>query len=171
MLISSDIKNPRRLFSMVAIAAIVFSLWSCGYDTKPPVKTDVVQEPHSKPLEPKPRLNPLGNSLRISLEEFFPIQQSGAALIYDVRAPYFYKIDHIPGAINWPHDAYLEQVQQRDIEIQKALKVGKKVVLYCFSLTCAEARNVSKKLAYRGYDVYVLTMGIDSWREAGLPVE
>lgn len=107
----------------------------------------------------------------MGIEEFYLLQQSGNVLIYDVRDSYFYAIDHIPGAINWPHDKYDEQVQMRDIEIQKAEAAGKKVVLYCFGLTCAEARNVAKKLARRDYELYTLTMGIDSWREAGLPME
>jgi|AntRauTorckE6833_2_1112554.scaffolds.fasta_scaffold22685_3 rhodanese-related sulfurtransferase len=159
------------ILPVVAIAVTVFSLPSCADRPLVAPQEREIVEPHSKPLKPKPRLNPLGESEGISLEEFFPLQQSGDALIYDVRTPYFYRIDHIPGAINWPHTAYLDQVQERDIEIQKALNSGKKVVLYCFSLMCSEARNVAKKLARRGYDVHVFTMGIDSWRDAGLPVE
>jgi rhodanese-related sulfurtransferase len=30
---------------------------------------------------------------------------------------------------------------------------------------------IAKKLTWRDYEIHVLTMGIDSWREAGLPVE
>jgi len=151
----------------------VISTGSCV--SQEPVSDEQASEvelikPRSKPVKMPPRLEIDGSSNRIAIDEFFVLQQTGGALIYDVRDPYFYEIDHIPGAINWPYGKYEAQVQQRDIEIQKALNSGKKVVLYCFSLGCPEARNVAKKLARRDYDVYVFTMGIDSWREAGLPV-
>lgn len=113
----------------------------------------------------------LGASKSIGLEKLYEIQQSGKVLAYDVRHPYFHSIDHIPGSINWPHTEYDAQVQRRDIEIQKALAEGKKVVVYCFNLGCAEARNVAKKLARRDYEIYVFSAGIDTWRAAALPLE
>lgn len=155
----------------VVLIISVLALASCAKpETKPPVNPQEA-EIKSKPMKMPPKLNKLGKSTGIGLDEFYALQQSGNVLIYDVRVPYFYGIDHIPGAINWPHDKYEEQIQMRDIEIQTAQAAGKKVVLYCFSMTCAEARNVARKLALRDYEVYVLTMGIDTWREAGLPVE
>jgi rhodanese-related sulfurtransferase len=57
------------------------------------------------------------------------------------------------------------------VEIQKAQNEGKKVVLYCFNLGCPEARNVAKKLTRRGYSLKVFSSGIDTWRDAGLPME
>ncbi len=113
----------------------------------------------------------LGSCESIEVDEVFELQQSGKALIYDVRLPYFYLIDHIPGSINWPHTDYDGQVQSRDIEIQKALAEGKKVVVYCFNLGCPEARNVAKKLARRDYAIHIFSAGIDNWRAAGLPLE
>jgi rhodanese-related sulfurtransferase len=107
----------------------------------------------------------------MGLDEFYPLQLSGDVLIYDVRVAYFYNIDHVPGAVNWPYTKYEEEIQQRDIEIQEARNAGKPIVLYCTSLLCPEARNVAKKLTRRGYNVSVLSMGMDSWRDAGLPVE
>lgn len=167
---------PTKNEPMIHLRAVVFiisvlALASCAKpETKPPVNPQEV-EIKSKPVKMPPKLKKLGKSTGMALDEFYTLQQSGNVLIYDVRVPYFYGIDHIPGAINWPHDKYEEQIQMRDIEIQKAQAEGKKVVLYCFSITCNEARNVAKKLALRDYEVYVLTMGINTWREAGLPVE
>jgi rhodanese-related sulfurtransferase len=125
---------------------------------------------------PKPRKIPStyvskGKSTSIGLEEFFALQQSGNVLIYDVRVPYFYGIDHIPGAINWPHPQFDAQIEARNEEITQALKSGKRVVFYCFNLGCAEARGVARKVARRDHNVAVLGTGIDGWREAGLPVE
>lgn len=163
------------LVAVVSFAVIGILLVSCASQA-PEVKEEVAEKvapsvPTSKPVKMPPRLEVKGSSSSISLDDFFALQQTGGALIYDVRVPYFYKIDHIPGAINWPHNEYDAQVQERDIEIQKALNSGKKVVLYCFSPLCAEARNVAKKLSRRDYDVHVMTAGIDSWRDAGLPLE
>jgi rhodanese-related sulfurtransferase len=147
---------------------------SCQTGT-PPEQTPVVSapttEPQSKPVKMPPTIRKLGASESIDVEELFAIQQSGKALIYDVRHPYFHAIDHIPGSINWPHTEYDAQVQLRDIEIQKALADGKKVVVYCFNLLCPEARNVAKKLARRDYVIHVFGSGIDTWRTAGLPLE
>jgi len=154
---------------------LALALVSCTAHT-PDFDTEVVEQaapsaPASKPVKMPPRLEIKGSSEGIAIDEFFALQQTDGALIYDVRVPYFYKIDHIPGAINWPYNEYDAQVQKRDIEIQKALNSGKKVVLYCFNILCPEARNVAKKLSRRDYDVLVFSSGIDSWREAGLPLE
>ncbi len=160
-----------RNFINLILLGFALAIVSCAKpETKPPVKPHEV-EIKSKPLKTPPRVKKLGKSTGMGLEEFYLLQQSGDVLIYDVRVPYFYAIDHIPGAINWPHDKYEEQVQMRDIEIQKAQAAGKKVVFYCFGITCTEARNLTQKVARRDYEVYVFTMGINAWREAELPLE
>ena len=155
----------------VLVSLLFVSCVSFVHEIEEDVIQVVVSEPKSKPVKMPPRLEIKGSSNGMAIDQCFALQQTGEALIYDVRVPHFYKIDHIPGAINWPHDQYDGQVQKRDIEIQEALNAGKKVVLYCFSSLCPEARNVAKKLARRDYDVHVFTAGIDSWREAGLPLE
>ncbi len=126
--------------------------------------------PKSKPVKIPVGSVEKGKSTGLGLDDFYPLQMSGDVLIYDVRDEYFYNIDHIPGAVNWPSKKYESQIQQRDLEIQKARNTGIPVVLYCFNLGCPEARNVAKKLTRRGYNVSVLTMGIDSWRNADLPM-
>ena len=146
----------------------VIGLAACA---APPVAPQEPEKPHSKPKEIPSTHKSKGSTSGISLEELFSLQQSGEVLLYDVRVPYFYEIDHIPGAINWPHTEYAAQVQSRDLEIQQALKSGKRVVLYCFNLGCAEARNVAHNLARRDYKVSVFGAGIDNWRSSGLPLE
>lgn len=143
-------------------------LVSCTPPTKP---LPVVEAPQCKPLKIPSTHKSSGAAKDMGIEELFMLQQSGNVLIYDVRVPYFYQIDHIPGAINWPYTEYAAQVQTRDLEIQKALKSGKKVVVYCFNLGCPEARGVARNLARRDYQVSLLNMGIDHWRSAGLPME
>ncbi|MEO5713909.1 MAG: rhodanese-like domain-containing protein [Luteolibacter sp.] len=136
-----------------------------------PSPAPVIEKPHSKPKTIPSTHKSTGESTGIGLDELFQLQQADKVLIYDVRVPYFYQIDHIPGAVNWPYTDYAAQVEARDIEIQKALESGKKVAVYCFNLGCPEARGVAHKLARRDYKVSVLSVGIDSWRSAGLPME
>jgi rhodanese-related sulfurtransferase len=143
-------------------------LLACSPPPAPPV---AIVKPHSKPVKVSSIHQSLGKSTVISLEELFALQQSGNVLIYDVRVPYFYQIDHLPGAINWPHTEYAAQIQTRDLEIQTALNSGKRVVFYCFNFGCAEARNVAHKLAQRDYKISVFRSGIDAWRAAGLPLK
>lgn len=155
----------------VLIATLLASCESRKPLAETPTVSQPTAEPHSKPVKMPPTNRKLGGSESINVEELFAIQQSGKMLIYDVRLPYFYTIDHIPGSINWPYTEYDAQVQKRDIEIQKALAEGKKVVVYCFNLGCPEARNVAKKLARRAYTIHVFGSGIDTWRTAGLPLD
>lgn len=160
---------PFKSFSALAFLVAVVSCAEPPPEIAAPL-TDP-KPPKSQPVEIPVGTVDKGKSTGMALDEFYPLQASGDALIYDVRVPYFYNIDHVPGAVNWPHTKYEEQIQQRDIEIQEARNAGKPIVLYCTSLLCPEARNVAKKLTRRGYDVSVLTMGMDSWRDAELPVE
>ena len=150
---------------------VAVMLAACAGQKPSGEKLQTSSEPESKPVKMPPTNRKLGNIEGIAMDELFALQQSGGALVYDVRLPVFYATDHMPGAVNWPHTQYDSQGQARDIEIQKALAEGKKVVLYCFNLGCPEARNVAKKLARRDYTIHVFGSGIDSWREAGLPLE
>lgn len=164
--------NGLRLVWKTCIGAGLMFLASCA-EPPPEVVTAAPEPkvPESKPVEIPVGTEEKGTYTGIAVDEFFALQQSGDVLIYDVRVPYFFAKDHIPGAVNWPYTKYEEQIQQRDIEIQTAQNAGKKVVLYCFNMGCPEARNVAKKLTRRGYSLKVFTSGIDTWREAGLPME
>lgn len=137
----------------------------------PPAVPTVPEKPVPKPRKIPSTYLSKGKSTGIGLEEFFALQQAGNVLIYDVRVPYFFGIDHIPGAINWPHPEFDAQIEARNQEITQALQSGKRVVFYCFNPGCAEARSVARKVARRDHNVSVLGTGIDGWREAGLPVE
>jgi rhodanese-related sulfurtransferase len=159
----------KALFAL--IATLLVSCESQKPMVEAPTASPPTAEPQSKPVKMPPTNRKLGAIESIDVEQLFGLQQSGNVLIYDVRVPYFYNIDHIPGSINWPHTDYDAQVQKRDIEIQKALTKGKKVVVYCFNSGCPEARNVAKKLARRDYVIHVFGDGIDTWRTAGLPLE
>ena len=164
-----------KFVSLVPVSAAFVLLASCA--DSPPERAAAPEpvsgqadKPAAAAEAPKPERKK-GSSEGIGMEEFFALQQSGGALIYDVRVPYFYGIDHIPGALTWPHTHFDAQIESRETEMKKAVEEGKPVVLYCFNFACSEARNVAKKLVRRGYDVRVMTRGIDAWRDAGLPLE
>jgi len=167
-------KKFRLCVIQVVVLVGLIGVISCA--DKPKEESRKWVGPVHKVVASKPVKIPVGSELKgsyqtIGIEELFELQESGEVLLYDVRVPYFYKMDHIPGAINWPYTWYDEEVQKRDVEIQTAQNAGKKVVVYCFNFGCAEARNVAKKLTRRGYNLYVFSSGIDTWREAGLLLE
>ncbi|MEO8616753.1 MAG: rhodanese-like domain-containing protein [Luteolibacter sp.] len=159
-----------KLPDFIKITGLSGLIWLTSCTPEKPA-AELNEKPHSKALKIPSTHKSSGKSTAIGLNELFQLQQSGSVLIYDVRVPYFYQIDHIPGAINWPYTDYVAQIQSRDLEIQEALASGKRVVVYCFNLGCPEARGVAHKLARRDYNVSVLSLGIDSWRTAGLPME
>jgi rhodanese-related sulfurtransferase len=161
---ASPVRNFKQVFSGLTVALLIAG---CA----PPTAPAIIEKPVAKPNKIPSTYVSKGKSTGIGLEEFFGLQQSGNVLIYDVRVPYFYGIDHIPGAVNWPHTDFDAQIVTRNEEITQALKSGKRVVFYCFNLGCAEARSVARKVARRDHNVSVLGTGIDGWREAGLPVE
>jgi hypothetical protein len=162
-------RYPSIMFFLKWLPLVFCSLgiFACA----PAPTAPAIQKTHSKPKFIPSTHTSKGESTGIGLDGLFQLQQQGNVLIYDVRVPYFYQIDRIPGDVNWPYTDYAAQVQARDIEIQKALQSEKKIVVYCFNLGCPEARGVAHKLARRDYPVSVLSMGIDSWRSAGLPME
>ena len=96
-------------------------------------------------------MNGRGEISSISLEDFFMLQQSGKALIFDARPAFFYDLGHIPGAINLPKNDCDEAIANREAEIKAALAAGKTIVVYCTSLTCPDARTVAIHISGFGY--------------------
>ena len=119
----------------------------------------------------KPRMNGRGELSSISLEEFFALQQSGEALIYDARPAFFYQLGHVPGALNLAVANCDEKINARESEIKGALAAGKTIVVYCTSLTCPDARSVAMHLSGFGYPAKIFSGGWDAWKDAGMPTE
>ena len=112
-----------------------------------------------------------GKVTRMPLGNFFQIQQSGRALIFDVRPGFFYKLGHVPGSINWPKGRFEESLAIYEPQIEAAASAGKPVILYCTDLACPDALNVANRLAARGHSVSILEGGWDAWKTGGLPTE
>jgi 3-mercaptopyruvate sulfurtransferase SseA len=160
--------TPTLLPHASAVLALLLAS-SCA--NPPPAKTTPAnQQPTAAtPETAKPaRTNAPGQVTSITLGEFFPLQQSGKTLIYDARAPFFYHLGHIPGAINLPRGHCDKSIPTREAEIKAALAAGKTIVVYCSSITCADARIVALRLASFGYPARIFPGGWEEWRTADL---
>lgn len=116
-------------------------------------------------------MNGRGKVSSISLEQFFELQQSGQALIFDARPAFFYNAGHIPGAIHLPKNNCDEQIHNREAEIKAALAEGKTIVVYCSSRTCPDARTVARHISGFGHPASIFSAGWNAWNEAGMTTE
>lgn len=160
--------TPTLLPHASALLAFVLAS-SCT--NPPPAKTTPAnkQTAAATPESDKPaRTTTPGQVTSITLGEFFPLQQSGKTLIYDARAPFFYHLGHIPDAINLPRGHCDTSIPAREVEIKAALAAGKTIVVYCSSITCADARIVALRLAGFGYPARIFPGGWEEWRTADL---
>jgi rhodanese-related sulfurtransferase len=126
---------------------------------------------NSTPVEPKPATPQGGRVTRIMLGDLFQLQQTGGALIFDVRPGFIYQLGHIPGAISWPKNSFQSQLSAHETEIVAARAAKKPVVVYCVDLACPDARTVAGLLAERGHSIAVLEGGYDAWKTGDLPTE
>jgi rhodanese-related sulfurtransferase len=157
------------------VPVIALALAACASPAKPSAATAPQANPEApagKPKYKKPvRMNGRGDISSISLEDFFALQQSGKALIFDARPPFFYNIGHIPGAINLPKNNCDEAIHNREDEIKSALAAGKSIAVYCTNITCPDARAVANHISGFGYPAAIFSGGWDAWKDAGMPTE
>lgn len=174
--------RPWIKFAGLVMALIIAS---CAAPAQPPPVTRGTAQPHRLPsttttttttattTTKPPSIKPLPGKERgvvsaISLDDFFALQQSGKALIYDARAPFFYHLGHIPGAINLSRKQCDAAITARKSEIKAALAAGKTIIVYCSSITCPDAHAVAIHLADRGYPARIFPGGWEEWRSADL---
>lgn len=135
--------------------------------TSPP--TAVAAKPAAAPAL-KPPVKP-GRITRLSITDFFPLQQSGTALVYDVRPAIFHSLGHIPGSVSWPKGKFASGLASHEPEIRAAVKAGRPVVLYCTDRECPDSGSVANRLAALGYPVTILEGGYEEWKLAEMPTE
>lgn len=161
-----------RRWTILLVPCIALAFAACA---QPPAKPPVKENPVIADTKPKykkpPRMNGRGEVSSISLEDFFALQQSGQALIFDARPAFFYSLGHIPGAISLPKNNCDEKIAAREPEIKSALAAGKTIVVYCTNLTCPDARAVAMHISGFGYPARIHSGGWDAWKEAGMPAE
>ena len=112
-----------------------------------------------------------GKVTRIQLDTFFPLQQAGAALIYDVRPGFSFRRGHIPHAISWPKGQFTTQLAAREAEIRAARAARRPIIVYCTDLACPDSNKIATRLAARGHSVSILDGGYAAWTSAELPCE
>ncbi len=150
-----------------------FTLASCtGPEIPPPpsapvAATKITPATALAPVKPV-RLSVPAEVSVISLSDFFTLEQSGKALIYDARAAFFYHLGHIPGAINLSKNHCDASITARAPEITAAIAAGKTVVVYCSNTRCPDARAVAAHLANAGYPTKIFPGGWEEWRTADL---
>ena len=78
----------------------------------------------------------------------------------------YYEAEHLPGAINVPHD----EVQATATRLIPD-KSGP-VIVYCANTECRNSHTAAEAMRELGYSlVYEYTEGKKGWKEAGLPLE
>ena len=158
----------------IAVACVPAALSCCGPTptgpSPPPNHAATAAPGPAKPV-PKKVVPKPGNITRISLATFFPLQQTAAALIYDVRPGFSFGRGHIPGALSWPKNSFASQLAAREAEIHAATSAKRPVVLYCTDQSCPDSDKVATRLAALGHSVFILDGGYAAWKAAELPSE
>jgi thiosulfate/3-mercaptopyruvate sulfurtransferase len=101
-----------------------------------------------------------------------PDQVARSVVLLDLREAYDFKLDHIPGAFNFP--AYSEEATiEKTVEEKwpQARAARSPVILYCYGRGCIRSRDAAARLARAGFtNLLWLREGLDAWRAAGLPL-
>jgi rhodanese-related sulfurtransferase len=104
----------------------------------------------------------------VSLEQAIGAFVRGEALFVDARAPEFYRLGHVPGALNLPlldFDRVFPLLRDR-------LLSAPQVIAYCDGAGCEMSVGLTEKLLMAGIDrVAVFTGGMQQWKGAGQQVE
>jgi 3-mercaptopyruvate sulfurtransferase SseA len=105
----------------------------------------------------------------IELGEFAGMVRERSVLVIDARAPLFFRMGHVPGAVNLPREGFASFLERSGL-----LRDGKSraVVVYCQIETCEDSRMVADSLRRVGFaSVRVFGGGWRRWIESGEPVE
>ncbi len=111
---------------------------------------------------------PLGTAAAtVELPAFQQFVASGEWAIVDARPAAFYRLGHVPGAINLPRGElgkYGRGLALRD--------KARFVAVYCSGPDCEDSAAVAAALLSSGYKrVVVFKGGWEAWKAAGLPAE
>ena len=117
-----------------------------------------------------PSHSPIALEGDVSLDEMREISATRAVLILDARPEVFYRLGHIPSAINLPRDDF--ENQYRAVEWVLRSSRDKVVVVYCSGSECQDSRMVGDALARLGYShVRLFRGGWSDWESGNQPEE
>jgi rhodanese-related sulfurtransferase len=89
------------------------------------------------------------------------------ALFLDARPRDFWRMNRIPGALSLPEDGF----ERAFPEVEKRLRRGRPIVVYCSGYGCEASHLVARKLRERGFAAAILDEGLPAWEDAGLPLD
>ena len=102
---------------------------------------------------------------KISRDELKDLIDRDGGAVAAALAEQYFEEEHLPGAVNVPHLAEEELINERLPDKDAP------VVTYCASLTCRNSEILAERLVAMGYsDVREYAEGKADWIEAGLPV-
>jgi rhodanese-related sulfurtransferase len=104
----------------------------------------------------------------IDLPAFRDAETSNNVLILDARSSVFYRIGHVPGALNLSRDNFAADYVRSRSRLDK-WRNGR-VIVYCSGGACHDSKMVAQALMSLGFtDVSVFGGGWEQWTAAGLP--
>ena len=112
---------------------------------------------------------PEGNRIKwIEYSDLMELERSGQIRFIDARVLKEYADGHVPGAIPWPFNEFLEYLEKYRDEVP----FDTPVVVYCEGGTCDQSVSLAENLQIVGYgDIYIYHGGFDEWKGMGMPVE
>jgi rhodanese-related sulfurtransferase len=85
-------------------------------------------------------------------------------IVIDTRTPESFKVEHIPGAINFPH-------RKMTAESVKALRKDALYITYCDGIGCNASTKGALKLSTFGFKVREMMGGLGWWKRDGYTTE
>lgn len=116
-----------------------------------------------------PNVDHKGSVEKCELAQVIAAVGEGQASIVDARPSLFYRMGHMPGAINVPREQFeTAYMKYPDLALDKK----RLVIIYCQSASCEDSTWVAKGLQALGHGkVSIFAEGWEAWQAAGQRVE
>ncbi len=102
----------------------------------------------------------------ITRDEVRQAVDAGSATLVEALPQEYYDKEHLPGALNLPHDGVDELAASLLPDKDAA------VIVYCSNTACQNSTIAANRLTQLGYtNVFDYEAGKQDWIEAGLPTE
>lgn len=106
----------------------------------------------------------------VDRDEMQKLSLNHGALILDARPESFYRLGHIPSALNLPRDDFDKQYQALQSILQSHR--NQLLIIYCSNLRCPDSQVVAAALQKLGYPhIRLFRGGWNDWESANLPEE
>jgi 3-mercaptopyruvate sulfurtransferase SseA len=124
-------------------------------------------KPGTRPSATTPM--PTAEPLLISLQDLRDAPKE-SVIVIDARSALFFKLGHIPRAINVSRKEFARDFAREQAALRK--RTASRLVVYCSDEDCEDALLVARDLIRAGLkQVHIFHGGWKKWQEAGLPEE